>query len=249
MYVHQGQNNKMNILKLTTVGALAAASVDAQASVQIQNVHTQYVNGIATEVDDSVLNISSGQTNIGSYGSNIITHTFNFSVGDITDESQMVQSAKIYFSDKFNASDVGAVYMNNSPDGPPPKVGAYTDPTRSDVWAPPGGTGSIFLDFAASQGWSPGDDELPGDDIFSTGESLGISIIQYDSSDLFNGSEITGMEVEIYNQDTGEVTMYLAGDTSFGSAFSGNNQMLPEPSSMLLISMAVLPVIFRRKRC
>lgn len=237
------------IFKLTALVAFGAASIGAQASVQIQNVHTQYVNGAATEVEDSVLNISSGQTHVGYYGTNIVSHTFNISVGDIpADDSTMIQSAKLYFNDKFNSSNVPLVEMNDAGGGHVPKEGEFMDPSKTEVWAPPGGTGSIFLDFAASQGWSEGDDELPSDDVFGFGESMEFSIIQMDSGDLFNGSELMGVEVEVYNQETGVTTMYLAGDTSFGAGFSGSNQSLPEPSSALFVLMAAIPFIVRRKR-
>lgn len=249
---YKQQNNKVmnKVFKLTAVGALAAASMEAQASVQIQNVHTQYVNGVATEVDDSVLNISSGQTHVGAYGNNIISHTFTLSVGDIADDdTMMIQSAKLYFNDKFNSANVPLIQMNDITGGHTPTTGDFIDPSKSDVWAPPGGTGSIFLDFAATQGWSEGDDELLADDVFGFGESMEISMLQMDDANMFNGSELMGIEVEVYNQDTGETTMFLAGDTSFGSGFSGNNQSLPEPSSMLLVTLAALPLIMRRKRC
>jgi len=235
----------MKTLKLMTLGALAAASVDAQAS--IQNVHTSYIMGDTYETTTSVMDITSGNTHVGAFGDNIIGFSYNFNVGSITENTQMVKSMNLIFNDKFNATNIGAAYINDNSGQASPKVGEYVDGSKSTVWAPASGTGSIFLDFAASQGWSEGDDELPDEDIFSTGELLQVTMLQYDTGNLMNESDLIGVEVDIYDQNTGETFTYIAGDTQYGLA-SGNMTNLPEPSSVMFFSMAALPLIFRRKR-
>lgn len=248
----------MNVLKLTAIGALAAASIEAQATV-IMSASTHYHNGDTFNLPEPVMTATYSVNNHPTYPADIQVNSFDL-VADNLQDGQIVKSVTTF----WNAHGSRAIIVEGNWNALVTGVHAqtlpgndydYPDFDKTDVTGMIGAPTKITMDFMRNgYAWNVGDTGIAEGDSFDNGELYRIDWVQNSGgSPYFDGSELIGMEVEVYDQDSGEVMTYLGGQTTFGEYTTGivdpgAGQNLPEPSSIMFFVMATIPLIFRRKR-
>jgi len=246
------------MIKTTLIGAIGALAFEqAQASTTItpHQVHTSYFMGDTFELPASSIEVTSSKSHLH-FGGSLHLHTFNLEVGDmLMGTRDMIKEVRMIMAPSvahpsIGGGNIGDMAINEN-DPATSWSGDYIEPTSSQAFD---GNGNVVITLDFMKGWVVGDDELIEEDTFGLGDSMHLTFLQNNSPsfDLVDGDELLGMEVEYYNQDSGEVWTTLSGTTTnYGSGFStnmNNDQGVPEPSSILLLTLGAIPLIFRRKR-
>lgn len=225
-----------NILKLTTIGALAAASIDAQASVTLVAEYDTLIGptGETTPWSSTMVSVSITELLTEELSQGAIDDGYNAGIAyTVTPTMGDDEAIRTLIVPKVMGSNYYLEYQNNSSEG----LGIGMVINEGD---------NIFMVFQ--------------NPTFNFTEGKTLEFVLYNDS---NG----GLDDLEFNQnlDIQTQTTYVAysngerdweGDwasitTSQGyvipSVGSGGTY-LPEPSSVLFITMATIPLVFRRKR-